>query len=47
MILNDSKSKKSKLWRLGAFDNLFFLEMLISFIYRRFLKNKLQDLRFR
>ena len=47
MILNDSKSKKSKLWRLGAFDNLVFLERLISFIYRRFLMNKSQDLRFR
>lgn len=47
MILNDSKSKKSKLWRLGAFDNLVFLERLISFIYRRFLMNKSQDFRFR
>ena len=47
MILNDSKSKKSKLWRLGVFDNLVFLERLISFIYRRFLMNKSQDLRFR
>jgi len=47
MILNDSKSKKSKLWRLGVFDNLVFLERLISFICKRFLMNKSQDLRFR
>lgn len=47
MILNDSKSKRSTLWRLGAFDNLVFLERLISFIYRRFLLNKSQDFRFR
>ena len=47
MILNDSKSKRSKVWRLGAFDNLVFLERLISFIYRRILLNKSRDFRFR
>ena len=47
MILNDSKSKRSRVWRLGAFDNLVFLERLISFIYRRFLLNKSRDFRFR
>ena len=47
MILNDSKSKKSRVWRLGAFDHLVFLERLISFIYRRFLLNKSRDFRFR
>ena len=47
MMLNDSKSKRSRLWRLGAFDNLVFLERLISFIYRRFLLNKSRDFRFR
>ena len=47
MILNDSKSKRSRVWRLGAFDNLVFLERLISFIYRRILLNKSRDFRFR
>ena len=47
MILNDSKSKRSRVWKLGAFDHLVFLERLISFIYRRFLLNKSRDFRFR
>ena len=47
MISKDSNSKKSRFWTLGAFDNLVFLERLISFIYRRFLMTKSRDFRFR
>ena len=47
MVIKDSNSKKSHFWRLGAFDNLVFIERLISFIYRRFLFNNSRDFRFR
>jgi hypothetical protein len=47
MILRDSRGRINPIWHLGAFDNLVFVERLVSFLVRRFLRKKLFDFRLR
>lgn len=46
-ILRDSRNKRGAFWQLGAFDQLVFLERLVSFIGRRVFRKKLFEFRLR
>jgi hypothetical protein len=46
-LVREANSGRGKIWKLGAFDHLIFIERLVSFIYRRILRGNSFEFRLR